>query len=82
MPIHKHFGAVPTDKILVRIQEVSRGKVLNTRTFAVYGADHSAILESVETMLSEQYGNGKEEEESEEEIVVPPPTVRKARRVR
>jgi hypothetical protein len=61
MPIHKTFGKAPTEKILVRTQQVSGGKVLQTRTAAVYGAEFDEVINAIDGTLAEEFGGDVEE---------------------
>lgn len=55
MPIHKKFGSIETDKVLVRIQRVLNGKVVSTQTFGVYGYDYDSVVGTIENQLNDVF---------------------------
>ena len=57
---HKRYGAVPTARIRVQIQEHDGTRVVQTLTYSIYGQELSDVKDAVETTLDEHFGDTAE----------------------
>lgn len=70
MPKQIRFGERPSAPayVRVRVQEMSGGRVAETKSFAIYGEySHAGVCATIEAALQEQFGSGQEVDEEEDQ---------------